>query len=248
MRFLTRPVSNALSPLVRELWLLEDDGALSAGLPKPYVELVISLEGRHWWRAERNRPERLYDTGWVTPLQTGPRYARADGRRRLIGARLEPWLATALFGRLPPGDGAPPPELSSLIGAEAEALRAELLSTGDVDQTFDRLDAWLEAHVAGRADAIRFCMEALSRRSERRRYARDVGVSPKRWQLLHRLDRVLRDPGLADGKRSLAHLAQDHGFSDQPHFSREMVRLTGVTPGRLRRRAGEGPPHLVRED
>lgn len=248
MRFLTRPVSDALKPVVRELWLLEDDGALSAGLPKPYVELVISLKGDHWWRAVRDGAEHLYSTGWVTPLQTGPRYARAEGGRRLIGARLEPWLATALFGTLPPGDGAPPPELSGLIGDEAVALRTHLLDADGDGDAFDRLEAWLETRIAGRAATIRFCVETLSRRSERRRYARDVGVSPKRWQLLHRLDRVLRDPGLGDRERSLAHLAQDHGFADQPHFSREMVRLTGVTPGRLRGRPQAGPPHLVRED
>jgi len=248
MRFLTQPPPDALSAVVRELWFLDDDGALSAGLPKPHVELVVSLEGLHLWRATPDGPEHDYAQGWVTPLQQAPRYARSVGARRLMGARLEPRLATALFGPLPPGDGRPPPHLSALIGEDADRLRSTLMSAPDIDAVFDRFGAWLEAHITSRAAAIALCDRTLSQRSTRRLYAREVGVSPKRWQLLHRLDRVLRDPELTTAERSLAHLANDHGFADQPHFTREMLRLTGATPTRLRRRSHGTPPHLVRQE
>ncbi len=248
MRFITRPPPEALRTVVSELWLLEDDGVMCAGLPKPFVELVVSLEGEHWWRATPDGSEHLYREAWVTPVQHGPRYARAASRRRLVGARLEPWLATALFGALPAGDGQPPPPLGALIGGEAGRLRSRLLEAPDDDTLFDRFNAWLEARVARQAAAVSFCAAPMSARSARRLYARAVGVSPKRWELLHRLDRVLRDPELTAAERSLAHLACEHGFADQPHFTREMRRLTGATPGRLRRRSSESPPHLVRQD
>lgn len=248
MRFTTCPPPSALHAVVRELWLLEDDGAMSTGLPKPYVEIVVSLEGVHWWRASCDELEHCYAESWVTPVQQGPRHARADGRRRLIGARLEPWLASALFGPLPPGDGRPPPHLNALIGDDAMALRTLLLAAPDERSAFDAFGSWLEAHVSERGAAIAFCVDTLSDRTARRRYARDIGVSPKRWQLLHRLDRLLRDPDLAAAAKPLAHLAQDHGFADQAHMSRELKRLTGASPGRLRRRDRRGPPHLVRPD
>lgn len=248
MRFITHPAPESLKEVVRELWLLEDDGSLSAGLPKPYVELVVSLDGLHWWRADPTGSEHPYAASWVTPLQQRARYARAEGRRRLIGARLEPWLATELFGTLPPGDGQPPPKLSDLIGEDAETLRRTLLSAVDDEAAFDAFSDWLVTHVAGRAVAMSYCFDTQSQRTARRRYAKDVGVSPKRWQLLHRLDRLLRDPELTMSTRSLAHLAQEHGFADQAHMTRELQRLTGATPGNLRRRAHGGPPHLVRQD
>lgn len=248
MRFLVQAAPQALTSVVRELWLLDDDGAMSAGLPKPYVELVVSLEGEHWWRAAPTGSEHLYREGWVTPLQNGPRYARSTGRRRLIGARLEPWLATSLFGPLPEGNGAPPPHLSSLIGEDARTLRSQLLEASDDRAMFASFGVWLETHISERAAAISFCATKFSERSERRRYAREVGVSPKQWRLLHRLDRVLRDPELSLAERSLAHLAHEHGYADQPHFNREIQRLTGTTPTRLRRRSRGSPPHLVRQD
>ncbi|MCW0047683.1 helix-turn-helix domain-containing protein [Brevundimonas sp. BT-123] len=248
MAFRTCPPPLTLQPMVRELWLLNDGGEMSAGLPKPYVELVVSLTGRHWWRATPDGQEHLYTESWVTPLQDRPRYARAEGGRRLMGARLEPWLATALFGPLSPGDGRPPPKLHDLLGEDAASLRSALVEAPDEATAFERFGTWLERRVAESAADIAFCVDTLSDRSTRRRYAREIGVSPKRWRLLHRLDRVLRDPELARAGRSFAHLAQDHGFSDQAHLCRELMRLTGSTPSRLRRRDRNDPPHLVRQD
>ncbi len=248
MRFLSQPPPAHLNAVLQEFWLLEDDGAPSAGLPKPYVELVVSLEGRHWWKAEPAQSEHLYVEGWVTPLQHGPRYARAEGCRRLVGARLEPWMATALFGRLPSGDGRPPPHLADLIGEEAGALKELLLSQPDEAALFACFTDWLHAFIGRRPVPASFSVEAASERSARRKYVREVGLSSKQWRLLHRLDRVLRDPNLTTSDRPLAHLAQEHGFSDQSHFTRDLVRLTGATPSRLRRRASDGPPHLLRQD
>ncbi len=108
-RFITAAPPAAITQGVFELWQLEDDGRLHAGLPKPYVEVVVSLSGVHWWRPALEGAEHLYCDAWVTPIQSGSRYARAVGRGHLIGARLEPWAALALLGPLPPGDGTPPP-------------------------------------------------------------------------------------------------------------------------------------------
>lgn len=260
MRFVTRPALPAVSACVRELWLLEDDGALHAGLPKPYVELVVSLAGRHFWRAEPDGAEHLYDHGWVTPLQSAPRHARSVGPRRLIGARLQPWAAVAMFGRLPEGDGSPPPRLVDLIGDEADTLRGAVLAASDDEGAFAAFQAWLEGRPELRASAPDFddvsglrafqlaSRAGLSARSLRRRFAADLGVSPKQWLRLHRLDRLLRDRDLRTTDEALAQLAQAHGFADQAHMTREVVALTGVTPRGLRRNPAEAPPHLLAGD
>lgn len=257
--FTTCPIPSTLTGAVRELWMLEDDGSYSAGLPKPYVELVVSLSGVHWWRSAPGTREHRYVDSWVTPIQRGPRYARAIGRRSLIGARLEPWAAVALFGRLPDGDGTPPPKLARFVGSEAQRLRSWLLDAPDNMERFSRLAAWLEEQPALRRfarDAIgergRFASVAalarsmrLAPRSLRRRFAQDAGIPPKNWLKLHRLDAVLRDPALADMGWPLADIAIAHGYADQAHFSREVAGFTGTTPGVLRRRPKQSPPHLL---
>lgn len=256
--FSTRPAPPALAGTVRELWMLDDDGAFSAGLPKPYVELVISLSGIHWWRAAPDAPEFRYVDGWVTPIQDGPRYARAIGRRRLIGARLEPWAAIRLFGVLPPGDGTPPPRLDQFLGTGAAELRARLVCAPSDAECFERLAGWLAAQAAlhhpdrqmaalardGTVTALARVLR-LAPRSLRRRFARVAGLAPKNWLKLHRLDAVLRDPALADTEQTLVGVALDHGYADQAHFSREIARLTGATPTMLRRRPRHLPPHFL---
>ena len=170
--------------MVRELWLLDDGGEMSAGLPKPYVELVVSLTGRHWWRATPDGQEHLYTESWVTPLQDRPRYARAEGGRRLMGARLEPWLATALFGPLSPGDGRPPPKLHDLLGEDAASLRSALVEAPDEATAFERFGTWLERRVAESAADIAFCVDTLSGsldpsaiRARDRRVAQEMAIA-----------------------------------------------------------------------
>lgn len=258
--FATSPPPPGLVGAIRELWLLDDDGGFHAGLPKPYVEIVISLSGIHWWRAAPAAEEHRYAEAWVTPVQDRARYARATGRRRLIGARLEPWVALAMFGPLPPGDGTPPPFLSRFIGREAGRLRRQLIGAESDAERFRLFSKWLEGRVpvselatqavsgdAGDVTEARALASSMkvSPRTLRRHFAGKLGIAPKRWLRLKRIDAVLRDPALLDPHVSLAMVAQDHGYADQAHMSRDVLRLTGVTPAQLRRRSISGPPHLL---
>ena len=258
VRFTTRTAPPSLAHAVLELWHLDDPGAPHCGLPKPYVEVVVSLRGIHWWRSAPGMPEHRYATAWVTPVQDGPRYARADGRRRLVGARLEPWAARAWLGRLPPGVGTPPPRLSARIGREAGLLRDSLKAADTLDALFARFGHWLEARLPG-PDAATLPAPApdtdramdlakefeTTPRHYRRVFSGSTGLAPKRWLLLRRIDAVLRDPRLADPHFSLAILACEHGFADQAHLTRVMKRFTGATPGQFRHRAAHYPPHML---
>jgi AraC-like DNA-binding protein len=262
LQFRTFPASSVLQGVVKELWVLEDDGGLAAGLPKPFVEVVVSLSGVHWWRAQRTSREHRFVDGWVTPVQDGPRYARSTGKRRLIGARLEPWAAQAAFGPLVTGNGTPPQRLSSLIGNEAAKLQRRLKTAASDAARAALFCAWLEARLAlhgqtpptdidapaaasaqGLAD-----IEGVSARTFRRRFSRDAGIPPKRWLMLRRIDSVLRDPALWAPDESLAAIALDHGYADRSHMTREIKRFAGVSPTRLRARPRHGPPHLVPGD
>ncbi len=64
-------------------------------------------------------------------------------------------------------------------------------------------------------------------------FKRQHGVTPGHWLQQQRLQWAQRQ--LAESGQSLAHIAQQAGFSDQSAFTRAMRRAHGITPGRYRR-------------
>ncbi|HET9864114.1 MAG TPA: AraC family transcriptional regulator [Steroidobacteraceae bacterium] len=73
---------------------------------------------------------------------------------------------------------------------------------------------------------------ALSMRGFQIRFQAAVGLTPKEFARLARLQATLR--ALDGGDESIAALAGDGGFADQAHATRELRRVTGLTPARLR--------------
>ena len=74
----------------------------------------------------------------------------------------------------------------------------------------------------------------LSDRQLLRRFRVAVGYGPKTLDRVLRFQRFLARAGaVATDDESLARLALELGYSDQAHLTRECVRLSGLTPGRL---------------
>lgn len=69
----------------------------------------------------------------------------------------------------------------------------------------------------------------FSERQLRRRFLASVGYGPKALQRVLRLQRFL-----AGERNDLARAARDAGYADQAHLARECLRLTGLSPSRLR--------------
>jgi AraC-like DNA-binding protein len=80
-------------------------------------------------------------------------------------------------------------------------------------------------------------------RTLRRRFVADVGLTPKRFARVQRLQRVVHD---LDGQSRVdwARLAAEHGYADQPHLAEEFRQLVGVTPTEYLRSRVNGPNHL----
>jgi transcriptional regulator GlxA family with amidase domain len=80
-------------------------------------------------------------------------------------------------------------------------------------------------------------------RTLRRRFAAQVGLSPKRFGRVQRLQRVVR--GL-DGWAQVdwADTAARHGYCDQAHLADEFRDLADVTPAGYLRSRVNGPNHL----
>lgn len=80
-------------------------------------------------------------------------------------------------------------------------------------------------------------------RTLRRRFTAQVGLTPKRFARVQRLQRLVRD---LDGHGSIdwAAMAAGHGYADQSHLADEFRELAGVTPGEYLRSRINGPNHL----
>jgi len=151
--------------------------------------------------------------------------------------------------------------LEVLWGAPGASLRERLLEASTPTDALAVTEAVLLGQLAG-ADApdpaVVAAAGALSRgvrvgevaadlgllpRTLRRRFTAAVGLTPKRFARVQRMQRLVR--GL-DGQRDAdwAALAAGHGYADQSHLADEFRELAGVTPGEYLRSRVNGPNHL----
>jgi AraC-like DNA-binding protein len=80
-------------------------------------------------------------------------------------------------------------------------------------------------------------------RTLRRRFTAEVGLGPKRFGRVERMQRLVRD---LDGRAEVdwATAAAEHGYADQPHLADEFRELVGVTATQYLRSRVNGPNHL----
>lgn len=79
----------------------------------------------------------------------------------------------------------------------------------------------------------------LSERQLARRFFQRVGLSPKTYARVRRLQRAVL---LLQRGATISAVAADAGYADQPHFTREAKELAGATPAVL---VGEGSETVV---
>lgn len=258
------PAPQSLRSSINSLWALRGrPRGLYSGLPKPYVELVVSLSGTHQWRAEAHAPPLVHRDGWLTPVQFGPRFAETAGELHLVGARLGLLAAARLFGAPAVAAGGVPVPLDAVLGSEAAPLRERLREARGDRERLELLARWLGARLGEggpawlpppgelrrtgwRTDALADLLQ-LSPRGLRKRFADRLGIGPKLWLQLGRFDALLR-AGPTPG--SLADAAVAFGFADQAHMTAEFARFAGLPPGRyVRARASaaapDAAPHFV---
>lgn len=169
----------------------------------------------------------------------------------ITAIRFHTGAAGVLFGNMPVSaarDDQPPlsglwgdrvvRELTERLAAAASpatvlesTLAARLSRVDDVDPVVTRavslFDTPAPPSVSGVADRF-----GLSERQFRRRFVNAVGYGPSTLVGVLRLGRAMKlfeQPGRA------ADVAAVAGYADQPHMTRELRKLAGVTPGQLRR-------------
>lgn len=213
------------------------DGAATAHriLPVTSTTMIVDYEpGGRVVTGPRRDPAVLERTRWGHGVSVG----------------LTPLGASALLGvpsRELAGIAVP---LADLLGRDAESLAERLHAAPDWPSRFAVLDDLLAARLDGAGDADGLVQRAwarlhrpdpprvgelatelgLSRRGLEVRFRRQVGLAPAAVARVARFQRAL---GMLVHGRDLAATAQDSGYSDQPHFNREVRAMAGLTPGRL---------------
>ena len=144
-------------------------------------------------------------------------------------------------------------ELDDLFGRAAELLTQELHEAPSWDARFDILDRALAARIlharppspavcgawtrlvctGGRASIGGIVRAAgCSQRHLIAQFREEIGLSPKTLAMVLRFGRAVQIIKEGGGAR-LAEIAQDCGYYDQAHFSRDFRAFAGVTPTEL---------------
>jgi AraC-like DNA-binding protein len=226
--------SPALHALVACRWMrsvpADARAATTLILPDGCVDLI--------WRDERlllAGPDR------------GPQRSPLSPGETILGLRLRPGVAGAVLG-MPASevlDGRFP--LADVIGTAAVEIEERI--AGRRQAAFEHLEALVSSRMDEKGpdslvmaasrrlgfdgSRVDLLAEALgvSERQLRRRFHAAVGYGPKTLDRVLRFRRFLSGGG--DGSRDLARLAAEVGYADQSHLTRECVRLSGLTPGRM---------------
>jgi AraC-like DNA-binding protein len=261
--YVERPAAPALAELVSAVWIQQvapgADPYTHRSVPNGGVELLCRI-------GELPRVVGPLTTASVEMLEPGT---------TVIGMRFRPGAAPAVLG-LPASElvdlAVGTDELWGATGAE---LQDEIATAASPQQAL----AGLQRHVIGRlpgapaydslvSEAVRQLMPwrsddvgsltsslFVSERQLRRRCKDAVGLAPK---VLHRMLRfqgfmALTQHALAHGRApsddGMAMLAAEAGYADQPHLTRECLRLTGVSPrqflGESEHQCGCGHDHAA---
>ncbi|MDN4055670.1 helix-turn-helix domain-containing protein [Massilia sp. YIM B02763] len=208
-------------------------------LPDGHPEIVFHAGGP--CRMEDGSP---LPSPFVMALLDGPVALRTDGPLDILGIRCFPWTVYELLG-LPSGTAAidltahpiatlQPTVARALLDGrvdDAVAALARHLSAGrvDVDRLLARAGGAMR-DAGGTLPVVRVAAAAHATvRTLERRFKRASGRTVKDVSGLMRFEQV-RNRLWIDPDADLAGLAQEYGYADQPHLSREFKRYSGTTP------------------
>lgn len=225
-----RPPRASLARHVASVWA-QRSGRADPLLPDAAVELVWSGHGL-----------------FVRGADTRAHAVDAFPDRTFVAVRFRPGAAPGVLGLAGRELANARVGVSELWGrAEMERLEARLATAAPSDAAA-LLENVVESRLRGLPDpaveaVVRVLTErhagvrsladwiGLSERQLHRRCIAALGYGPKTLERILRFQRFL---GLARSRGGgLAQLAVESGYADQPHLTRECVRLGGATPARL---------------
>ncbi|TDC49421.1 AraC family transcriptional regulator [Jiangella ureilytica] len=251
-----------LAPFVSHLWYVDDPLAPGRDrtLPTGAAQLVVNLaaDSLHWYDGADLSVRRGVGGAGVCAALARPIGVDTADQARTAGVVFRPGGAVA-FGDVPAAALTDPvTSLADLWGPDGVGVRDRVLTARTPAERLDVLESVLVGRLRERLDgAVAFAAGALSRGvavarvAERtglsastlqRRFRAAVGLSPKQFGRIRRLQRVLLSASGHDV--DWAQVAVRHGYFDQAHLIHDFRALTGLTPGRYRPRSAAEHNHV----
>jgi AraC-like DNA-binding protein len=254
----------ALRPHLECLWLVSDPRPRAGRVPERVVpdgcpELIVHLGdmfarqvGGRWRRQRR---------AFLAGTLTRPWLLRAGRRVATLGVRFRPGEVTPLLPVSMAGATGRETPLSEIVGEPCARALVQALAAARSDAArFAAAEDWLASQLvlpsrrpaATARPAVRLLLEARgavriadvarslgwSRRRIERVFSRELGIRPKLFARIVRLNAVLAGLDAAE-RASAVELALDAGYFDQAHLLRDFRVLAGRTPRQGRERDGE---------
>lgn len=261
MRYAEYPPAPALARLVDRYWILEGRGT---GQPEPIfpdgrIEIVLHF-GEPFDRHHPDGRIERQDAAIVVGQMRAPICIAPRGAAGVAGIRLRPAAGRCAVGCRADDISGCVVDAAALF-APLGPLREQLADADSDRRRVTLLDDWIrrairkepvravEAAVAaidaraGATDLARIAHQAgVSLRHLERQFNADVGLRPKTYARLVRLQAALRGVGTG---QSLADIAIACGYYDQAHMANDFARLAETSPGAWRRHGGELTPLFV---
>ena len=218
-------------------------------IPNGYIELIIHLTDAHCELLQGRAYESSSDFTLIG-LFTEPYDVHFRETVRVFGIRFKPEGIYQVFGTPASKIHAAFADMESFTGRDFRDYSCRIRDSGSVDEMIRISEKHLTAHVHRRkmrlnylnraAEVIRrkkglISMEELagkafiSTRQLEREFRQKMGISPKNYMRIARLNEVNRI--LANGRRlPLTDIAYVCGYSDQAHFIRDFKHFTGQSP------------------
>jgi len=247
--FRVKPASPLLASGVKSLHYLESDMpfVLERIVPNGQAHLMINLAEDQFRTYDPIRTDRVNRHGGA--VLAGP-----HARSAVIDTREQRWLVAVEFrsGGAAHFFSMPMTEacdafvpLDHVWGGSGASLREQLLEAPTPAAKFRVLEENLLRQCRPRFDpAIQYAVSALKRgmplprvteklgllpRTLARRFSSQVGMPPKRFARLQRLQRVLGAVSHSPTP-DWCGLAMEHGYADQSHLVHEFREMTDITP------------------
>lgn len=259
----------ALAPLVELLWYVDEPvpPGFERRLPTGGMQIVVNLgeDELRWYDGDRfDRCHTIGGAGLSGPIASPIGIDTAE-QRQSVGIAFWPGGTAPFFPR---ADALTEPliGLDELWGRPGSVLRERLLHAPTPAATLATLQRCLLEQTAGplaaepalgaavaaleQGWAVRQVVDRTGTTSSSlgRMFRRLVGLSPKPYARVRRLQRVLTTvTGEVPSEHPAldwAGIANDHGYADQSHLINEFRTLAGTTPTAYRPRSLLEPNHV----
>jgi AraC-like DNA-binding protein len=232
-------------------------------MPDGYAEIIFHF-GSGCSVVGEDGGTRALPSPFLMGLLNRPVEFFAKGRLEIVGVRCFPWTVFDLLGLAAGGKGAVRVFEHPIAGIQA--VLGERVRTGEIGKVVKQLRQYLlDVRQRVTADSMLFKAGVAMRKANgtlpvrevaaaahatvrtlERNFKQSSGHTVKDVSALMRFEQV-RNRLWIHPDTGLAGLAQELGYADQSHLSREFKRYSGTTPGAFARKAKKGQ-RMVADD